>query len=709
MLYRLLWGASALLLLGLIALNTDANATTQVRSQTDLTGWWWYHGQTPAQVTDLINDNGARLVDIEVEDEAPLTLSVTMVKNEGAYASGWWWYLGQTAQQIGELLNTNNARLIDLEPYRTTEGLRFAAVMVPNEGGQAKAWWWYVGQTSQQVANLLHTNNARLVDLDTYLDIPPPAGLQVAGGEQHFYTAVMVSNTGADAKAWWWYVGQTPQQVADLIDANDARLVDIDVQDPEAGTLNVVMEACPCPLWWWYVGTSADDVGKYAAQNGARIIDIEAYEIGGQPRFAAVMVNNSNEITTRVGQMLRSGTDGAVGLYLKEVGGPVLAALQERRVFEPASTIKALWHVQAMRQVQAGLAQLTDQVDVYPSTQPPNDSCPDGAPTGATESLMSALAGMMQFSNNSQTRGVGEFVGFNTIAAGAQAIGMVDTKVNQTLEGCGAPPFNNLTLVDIGLLYESVADGTLLNETNRDTFFSLMAGKKMFLSQGFDFVGIWEDIIQIVSEEAPAVLNSAQQQAFLDQMEENAKAGSYTTCARTGPCSVISDLVDYRSVGGYALIPFCEAGAVVPREYVFGFFIDQATSQANANNTFAAVRAELLREQIRDALADWASCSSALTQPPTSTPMPTDTPSSPTDTPSAPTSTPLPAAVPGDVDCRGSVNAIDAAVLLQYIAGLLPSVPCPENADVNGDGLTNSVDVALILQYTAGLLTSLPP
>jgi hypothetical protein len=63
----------------------------------------------------------------------------------------------------------------------------------------------------------------------------------------------------------------------------------------------------------------------------------------------------------------------------------------------------------------------------------------------------------------------------------------------------------------------------------------------------------------------------------------------------------------------------------------------------------------------------------------------------------------------GDVDCSGSVNAIDAALILQYSAGLITSLDCQDAADVNEDGSINSIDAALILQFTAGLIPSLPP
>ena len=63
--------------------------------------------------------------------------------------------------------------------------------------------------------------------------------------------------------------------------------------------------------------------------------------------------------------------------------------------------------------------------------------------------------------------------------------------------------------------------------------------------------------------------------------------------------------------------------------------------------------------------------------------------------------------VPGDSDCNGSVNSIDAALILQHSAGLLANVPCADGADANHDGSINSIDAALVLQLTAGLLDEL--
>ena len=76
-----------------------------------------------------------------------------------------------------------------------------------------------------------------------------------------------------------------------------------------------------------------------------------------------------------------------------------------------------------------------------------------------------------------------------------------------------------------------------------------------------------------------------------------------------------------------------------------------------------------------------------------------------------PVPTPTPTALPypsGDANCSHNVDSIDAAVVLQFAAGLVQSLPCQSVADVNHSGNVDSIDALLILQFVAGLLHSLP-
>ena len=67
-----------------------------------------------------------------------------------------------------------------------------------------------------------------------------------------------------------------------------------------------------------------------------------------------------------------------------------------------------------------------------------------------------------------------------------------------------------------------------------------------------------------------------------------------------------------------------------------------------------------------------------------------------------------PSQLPGDTSCDGVVNSVDAALVLQFDAGLIVSVPCAAVADISRDGSINSLDAAIILQYDAGLVRRCP-
>ena len=94
------------------------------------------------------------------------------------------------------------------------------------------------------------------------------------------------------------------------------------------------------------------------------------------------------------------------------------------------------------------------------------------------------------------------------------------------------------------------------------------------------------------------------------------------------------------------------------------------------------------------------------TEPPTITPTegPTDVP---TETP-VPTVTPTPSPqLCGDVNASGTVDAVDALLILQVEAGLIASIDRlakPGQADVNSDDNVDSRDAALIQQVVADLL-----
>lgn len=502
---------------------------------------------------------------------------VTFVQNSGSYAAGYWYYIGITAAQVSSNLAANNARLIDLESYVDASSTqRFACIMVDNTGVHAKAWWWYYNTSTAAISTAVTANNGRIVDLDSY-----------SVGASTYYSAIMISNTGADARSWWWYLGQSSSQVSAQLSANQARLYDLEVNP--AGTLDVVMVRGPgSPAWYWWIGLQAGDLAGYLGNYGVRPIDLESYVVGGTRYYAMVAINNSNALTTLTGQAMRSATDGTVGCWLKEIGGDTYAQLNSMQFFEPASCMKVVHHTHAMKQVQQGVLSLSDLIQVYAAYNASNTSCPlDQNPF--QESLQMALQFMMRNSDNARTQAIAARFGVPNILATASVVGMTNTQINHRL-GCnaGLTSPNRTTLRDLDALHTAVAGGYL--GSYRDTFYNVMLSSLNDLS-----------VNSIIDNEGAALgLTAIQRDAFRSTTRLAHKGGSYDFNTSTG-------LIIHRAEFGWLKLPYISANRTVYwREFTLGAFVNNGSVGANADAAiWTQALPTMLTPTIREALQTW--------------------------------------------------------------------------------------------------------
>lgn len=541
------------------------------RGFTTPTGWWWLYNVSSAQIAAKANE-GYRLFDLEVNGSGA-TFNAVFVKNTGVHAKGWWWLVGVSDIQVANFLSANNARIIDQEIYYVNGVKLNAVVMIPNTGADARAWWYFSGISFSTIGTLVSNNAARLVDMDSY----------TVNGTQ-FWSVVMVRNSGVDAKGWWYFAGVTPSQISSLLSSNNARLTDIERLDN--GTFAVIMEQSQGEGWWWYFGATEADVNRLVAQNGARVIDIERYFDSGGVRYAVIMLDNLNAQSRRMSTYMAARQfNGNYGHYVKQVNGGVLAGLQTDFIFEPASTIKALHHVHAMRQVALGNITLNTNVNWFMDYFNVTSSCPIDT-SAATGTLRTGLQAMMEQSDNRWTQAIRVRFGEANINATAQALGMTNSLVQHRI-GCGdgadgavLEP-NRLTLTDIGRLYEAVANGYLLTGTSRSTFYRLMVD------------GLDNNLNAVIDQEAASLgLAPAKVAGFKNRVRTAAKAGNYGLNTSAGSRV-------YLTIGGWIQLPYKSRGTYLSREYVFGAFYHNATS---ISADIWATRAELLREQIRAAL-----------------------------------------------------------------------------------------------------------
>lgn len=616
----------------------DLNALTDDHSTTTPTAWWTYNGVSASQISGFINSNHARLTELEVDGldahGAPL-FSVRMVSNSGAYAvPGWWWYVGLTASELQAQLSANNARLIELAPYDAGGGqVRFAAVMVSNTGVAARAWSWLVGVSSAQLSTHLSQSGHRLIDLNTYVE----------GGVKK-YSAVMVANTGTDAKSWQWWLNLTPSAVATKVKAFNGRIVKLVRQaDGSYDLVQVANTGADSAAWWYGMGfSSMTAVNNYALQLAARPVDISSYlDTSGRRRYDAAFIDNANAGTQRMravyGQTFLdangSPTRGIFEAVLKEVGQAPSVALNIDRRAEAASGIKSFHLLHALKQVELGSDGLSLPFTYYNYPQDPHarpeDACPDPAAEIPANQMNdkdfgAGLAVMMSQSDNRSTRGTvlryGGFAGFN---AAAPVYGLGSTTLRHNT-GCGyrnlqtgkydpAGMRNDTSVADLAHIYEGVWQGSLLT-SQHDARNSYL--QRANPSQG---VNISSALGQIIQQEATAQGKAALATTFASQVAFHGKGGSYGTCLpdANGACG---QRVIVRSGAGLIHLPYKVAGQLQYRDFAYGHLISdvpvacfedwstqqtECPSETNYVTAFGQAAAELFREEIRAALVSW--------------------------------------------------------------------------------------------------------
>lgn len=179
--------------------------------------WWWYFDQTAQQVAEKLRQHKARLIDLDVyQDQGKLRYAIVMVSNQGADAQAWWWFPSKTKRQLEEFVDQEDARIVDIERYRHAGKTHFAAVLLKNKGAKKTDWWWYVGITKKKLKKHLREHKAQLLDFESYRT---PDGVR--------YAAVMVPRKKGKKRVWF-YTKSSRDELVDLGRRHGARLVDIE-------------------------------------------------------------------------------------------------------------------------------------------------------------------------------------------------------------------------------------------------------------------------------------------------------------------------------------------------------------------------------------------------------------------------------------------------------------------------------------------------
>jgi hypothetical protein len=550
------------------------------------TSWWAYNGVSAAQVSNFLSANSARITDLTVKTSNPLTFNVEMVANSGSYASGWWWYYGQTQAQVSSLLSSNGARLISAQRYLdSSNAVKYAVVMVPNTGANAKSWSWWVG-TSAFINSKVAGN--RILQLTPY----------AADG----YVAILLANNGSDTTGWWYYYHVSPSQISTFVSNNNARIIDLSHNSD--GTFNVVMYASPNPTWFWYYGYSHSALVQKALQLGTRLIDVTSYTSGSSTVFAGVLIDNLNALSRKLANILRPAIDsGNYGFFLRRANSSVYAGLQQSAPFEPASSLKVLYHLRTILSEQSGASADSNSIVYHYDPANPSNAgiCPDNFANTSTTNLLNADTKMMQNSDNRMTRGILEKYGKPAMLSLASSIGMTNTAINHNIGCPTSTTHNRTTLSDLDRVYSNFAVGNQVTQaTWRTQFVNRMLNDNNYSPWRTGFC-------PIVQQEAASLGKpSSTATSFCNAAEWYAKGGSYQYGGSL-PWVISWSGMDVTRLP----VKSSPTGPVTSfRDFVYGDYVDGTTiNSTSEQNSIGTARNnaehEALRPQIRSALLTW--------------------------------------------------------------------------------------------------------
>ncbi|MEL6716250.1 MAG: hypothetical protein AAFP86_20890, partial [Planctomycetota bacterium] len=338
--------------LALLAAGAALAAPSIADPQTDVvtpTAWYWNANASLQTIQDRIAQ-GNRIVDIEVESTSPPRFSAAFVRNQGDYAKAWWWYHGQTFADVQAKMDLHGARLIDIEPYETANGIRYAIVLIPNAGSDFTTEHGYqAGFSFTQLSNWIGNNaSRRIIDVQPYRD----------GGNLR-YAFAWVRNAGNTQSDWWILANVEFDTIRDLLDDENARLIDLEPHD-DTGRFSAVMVPRDGNASLRFYNMQSSDVDFLAQQYASRITDLERYRTsGGSIRYAMLLRRNDNDLAVSTTLAMRSTLpfDASSGFLLREYQGATstVAGVFEDRIFEPASLMKTVHLFTAARQVALGL------------------------------------------------------------------------------------------------------------------------------------------------------------------------------------------------------------------------------------------------------------------------------------------------------------------------------------------------------------------
>lgn len=491
--------------------------------------------------------------------------AVSYVRNAGAHTRNALFESGITADTL-ELRRLAGWRIVSIEIYPTAFGKRYAGLFF-KDARSANTNRYFENLTYVELVQALAQFRGRVIELDL-VQLP-----QGSTAPQRF-NGVMTKNEGASFLAAGVAVESDSRTLLETRRASDLAI------RYDNSFVKYSFPHVPL-LGQQRLTDEVESISGTQARNledGTRIDRLKY--LPSNPNFIVTLrVNNRDAVTNRLHLIVAPAVSAQpfvysrFGLYLRQVGGPVLVDHQSEKPFfgNPANMVLAHLHAVTFHSVNA-----------FPTTR-------IGGPNGPL--VRDVLRASMVGNDLAAADALLTNYGMNSIISSARAIGGVSNLTTlispyRSTAPYGPVPRNQTTLKDLGILYQRVGDGLL--GTVRTAYFR----DNMLTDRNGSPFG---PIIQSVRTELG--LTTTQYNSWRARTTWMFKGGGT-------PRPNTQDTRFYAMAGQISL-PFRSGTTHTNRRYVFGLWVQDANKTFNGIQTGSPAEyptGELVRGIVRDSM-----------------------------------------------------------------------------------------------------------
>jgi len=202
--------------------------------------WTYQTGLSTSEVQAIVDEDEFRITDLRIEDTSPMTYSVVLVENTGAYkVTNSFFFHGITPDNAEDTFRDNNKRPIVMRAYVDDDVVKVAGITVPNTGANFRSWDIRRGTKDHVTDPANRPTGHRPMIIDTYYIVTWSGYIPTFTQK---FLLVWVDNT--EGYNWSWGFNKTASQI-DALQQPYNSLIDASCNNDDLMKCSVILYPLP--------------------------------------------------------------------------------------------------------------------------------------------------------------------------------------------------------------------------------------------------------------------------------------------------------------------------------------------------------------------------------------------------------------------------------------------------------------------------------